>query len=136
MDIDVAFKHIKTNFKIRHICKECNMCNGLQKNKFLLDMSFMMYNMTILIKNELDFQTKNNCRFTKCASFIRKIMTNYTNSHNREKYSKQLVTKIIMIGKMFLNFDRKKEIGKNKSFTTITMTNIYLILGIDCDIKF
>ena len=136
-DIEVAFKHIKTNFKIRHICKESNMLDGLQKNKFWLNMSFMMYNMTRLIKNELDFKTKNNCRFTKCASFIRKIMTNYTISHNRKKYLKQLVDKIIIIGKRFLNnrernlnFDRKKEIGKNKSFTTITMSNICSLLGI------
>lgn len=88
----------------------------------------MMYNMTRTIKNELDFENKNNCRFSKCAVFIRNLMLNKIGINDKEL--NKLIEKIKIIGKRFLNnrsrnlnFDRPKEKGKNKSYTTITTNN-------------
>lgn len=99
-EIEVAFKHLKTHFKIRHICKEPNMkIDKLhEKNRFWLDMSFLMYNMTNLLKNAIDFDINSNCRFSKIANFLRYIMQNKENNS-----LDVLKKKLILIGKRFQN---------------------------------
>jgi len=41
--VEVAFKHLKSNFKVRHICKEDNSKNPIKKTKYWLNVSFCMY---------------------------------------------------------------------------------------------
>ena len=102
--IEVAFKKLKSNFKIRHICKESNINDPMKKIKFWIDMSMFMYNITTLIKNELDKCLNGNCRFSKCASFIRKRLLNMD-----KKTIEKIVVEIEKIGRRFQNNTKEND---------------------------
>lgn len=137
-EIEVAFKHLKTHFKIRHICKEPNMkIDKLhEKNRFWLDISFLMYNMTNLLKNAIDFDINSNCRFSKIANFLRYIMQNKENNS-----LDVLKKKLILIGKRFQNNTKnnsnvkdsriKKKRGRYPALNTVIKGNEKIQLEVD-----
>lgn len=126
--IEVAFKHLKSNFNVRHICKESNINDPISKNLFWINMSFFMYNMTTIIKNNLDHNdSKINCRFSKCADYVRKLIM--VRDQNKENL-KDNVNTITIIGKRFTNnrtpnknVERVTTRGRYKSVNTILENN-------------
>jgi hypothetical protein len=118
---------MKTNFKLRHICKESNINDPVKKTNFWINMSFLMYNMTTILKNELDRQFVGNCRFSKCAAFIREFIV-----QSNKTMTDKIIKKLIAICKRFqnntknnknLNSDRPKKRGRYEAINTIQNRN-------------
>ena len=125
--IEPSFKKMKTNFKLRHICKESNINDPVKKTNFWINMSFLMYNMTAILKSELDRQFVGNCRFSKCAAFIREFIV-----QSNKTMTDKLIKKLVAIGKRFqnntknnknLNSDRPKKRGRYEAINTIQNRN-------------
>ena len=131
--VEVAFKHLKSNFKLKYICKETNINDPVKKNKFWIDLSFLMYSMTTMIKNEIDNDiTRKNCKYSKCASFIRKMLLNENNNISK------LIVKLLKIKKRYQNNNKPNQNltvnirgkrGRYKSFSTIVGKNILFLLS-------
>lgn len=125
--VEVAFKHLKSNFKVRHICKEDNSKNPIKKTKYWLDVSFYMYNLSRSIKNNIDNSNKCNCRYSKLANIVRNIMVNKIENID------DIIDKFIIIAKRFrnnrnpnANIRKINKKGKYKSFFTIQTLNSLL----------
>lgn len=129
--IEVVFKNIKSNFNIRHIIKETNINNVQSKIDFWIDLSLCLYNQSALLKNIADHDSNKNCRFSKCALFVRKMYSILSNPKMIKSYLKDLYSTMRIIRVRFVN-NRKdntnigrdlKKRGKYSSFNTIKKNN-------------
>jgi hypothetical protein len=97
--IETSFKQLKQNFKIRYINKQITTKKPLLKTEFWLRMSFLMYNMTSVLKNSIDTTQKNECKFSECAIFIRDTITGKLKIKNIKDDLKSLSSKIYYTNK-------------------------------------
>jgi len=72
--IEIAFKHLKQNFRIRYPCQSVRSKLPLLKCQFWFMISFFMFNLTSVLKNSVDSDNDVNCKFAECARFIRRLL--------------------------------------------------------------
>lgn len=65
--IEVAFKQLKQNFRIRYPCQTVRSLLPLKKCEFWYKMSFLMFNLTSVLKNCLDNENNIDCNFSECS---------------------------------------------------------------------
>jgi hypothetical protein len=80
--IETAFKQLKQHFKLRYVNKQITMISPLKKSEFWFKMSFFMFNMTSILKNCIDKNQKDECKFSECVIFLRDFMSGRLNEDN------------------------------------------------------
>jgi IS4 transposase len=121
-DIEIAFKQLKQNFRIRYPCQTIRSKQPLKKCLFWYMMSFLMFNLSSILKNIIDTDNNINCKFSDCARFVRLFLigkikmrdvNDEINKINKNRYTK-IYTKI---------YTREIKAGTLKSINKINSIN-------------
>ena len=125
--IETSFKQLKQNFKIRYVNKQITTKTPLLKTEFWFRMSFLMYNMTSVLKNSIDASQQNECKFSECAIFICDTITGILKISNLKDDLKTLITKTYYTTTRIKKITRCIKPGVYKSIVTIDASNKKLI---------
>jgi hypothetical protein len=133
-NIEVCNKYIKSNFNVRHIVKQCNSTNTINKITFYTSLSILMYNVTMLEKLLLEkkhyYEHQKAIKYDYSQSVIvykryiidtinpcyKKILMTRKQKENRMKVNKRTILK-----KKIMNNNKKR--GKYKSLYTVAKLN-------------
>ena len=94
----------------------------MKKCNFWYNISFLMFNLSVALKNSIDNENNINCNFSECARFIRAFMIGKINK-NTIKKDINIIKKNKYTKEYNKYSDRQNKAGSYKSINKIKKIN-------------
>ena len=133
--IEIAFKQLKQHFRVRYVNKQSNTLLPLRKCEFWYRLSFLMFNMTHVLKNSIDihqYEESNyleddnyydECKYSECVIYIRDLISGRLKKDN-------IINDVMHLQKQKVRISKTKKVvfrdikrGTYKSVTTVIDLN-------------